>query len=316
MHVYEPANRVKRPRLALVQDRGAGYGLDYKPEDKALWGKDHGQRLGFRHSHQSAGSHPEPLSGAMVVSPPIAGKDGSAHDRASFFAALSAGEWAGPVGEREAKTLYDLIIIRACNSKLLQKYSSVLGTAIGLRIVEGKFTSQPAVVVYVSRKVNDTWLDREERLPDRLRGPDGLWCDLDVVEFAEGVTQSRTESYSGLTDGLRGGDASIGPGSQVATAELYGTLGAIVRCKRDGKKMGFITNRHVSVDLDRPLQRIYHPLPPMLGANMYLGTVERAVSYATDHLWYGIFCGPNPGAQVVSGFLGTFTDPQKSCLVG
>lgn len=291
----QPSKRQKRPMLAFIGDRGAGPGPDLKSEDIASEGVPRPKKSGFKLSHQSAGSHPEPVGGAMIICPPIAGKDGSAKDRASFFAALSAGEWSGPVTEREAETLSDLVVIRACNSKLLQGYSSLLGTALGLRSIQGALTRQPAVVVYVSRKVSSAWLDKEEQLPDRLRGPDGLWCDLDVIEFADGVCQSRADTYSGLTDGLRGGDPQIGPGSQVATSEVYGTLGAIVRCKKDVSKVGFITNRHVSVDLDRPLQRVYHPLPPMT----YLGTAERAVSYATDHLWYGIFCGPNPGASAV-----------------
>jgi hypothetical protein len=296
---YQP-----KPDLTFITNKRplGGGNCDVKIPDQSGGFKDsHHSQQGFRRAYRSAGAHPDVVSGATMVWPPMAGKDGSAHHRAFFFASLGAGQRAGPVHEREAQTLYDIMVIRGCNSRLLQQYSSILGTALGLRTTEGKLTSQPAIVVYVSRKVNNAWLEEQQRLPDKLRGPDGLWCDLDVIEFADGIAQ-RSESYSGLADGLRGGDAQIGPGSQVATSELYGTLGAIARC-RQSKQTGFITNRHVSVDLDQPLQKLYHPLPPVLGANVFLGTVERAVSYATDHLWYGKFCSPNPG-KVRSIFLG------------
>ncbi|CAN6453775.1 unnamed protein product [Victoria cruziana] len=39
---------------------------------------------------------------------------------------------------------------------------------------------------------------------------------------------------------------------------------------------------------------MFHPLPPNLGPGVYLGAVERATSFITDDLWYGIFAGTNP----------------------
>ncbi|KAL8116732.1 hypothetical protein AgCh_023037 [Apium graveolens] len=42
---------------------------------------------------------------------------------------------------------------------------------------------------------------------------------------------------------------------------------------------------------------MFHPLPPSLGPGVYLGTVERATSFITDDLWYGIFAGTNPDAE-------------------
>ncbi|AQK46118.1 Trypsin family protein [Zea mays] len=39
---------------------------------------------------------------------------------------------------------------------------------------------------------------------------------------------------------------------------------------------------------------MYHPLPPNLGPGVYLGAVERATSFITDDVWYGIYAGTNP----------------------
>lgn len=85
---------------------------------------------------------------------------------------------------------------------------------------------------------------------------------------------------------------------QVASQETYGTLGAIVKSRTGSKQVGFLTNRHVAVDLDYPNQKMFHPLPPNLGPGVYLGAVERATSFITDDVWYGIYAGTNPGNKV------------------
>lgn len=87
---------------------------------------------------------------------------------------------------------------------------------------------------------------------------------------------------------------------QVASQETYGTLGAIVRSRTGNRQVGFLTNRHVAVNLDYPSQKMFHPLPPSLGPGVYLGAVERATSFITDDLWYGIFAGTNAGNVVPS----------------
>jgi hypothetical protein len=43
---------------------------------------------------------------------------------------------------------------------------------------------------------------------------------------------------------------------------------------------------------------MFHPLPPNLGPGVYLGAVERATSFITDDVWYGIYAGTNPGRAV------------------
>lgn len=68
-----------------------------------------------------------------------------------------------------------------------------------------------------------------------------------------------------------------------------------MRSQTGNRQVGFLTNRHVAVDLDYPNQKMFHPLPPTLGPGIYLGAVERATSFITDELWYGIFAGINPG---------------------
>lgn len=236
----------------------------------------------------------DPASGASFFLPLQNGRGGATFSRGLFFASFSKVVAADSWKETEAVTFHDLMIIRGCNDRLLQQHPSILGTALGFRIEKKLLTKQPAVLVYVRKKVNNTWIEPSKRLPRHLHGPAGLFCNLDVIEFATGVTESRKDRCVCLKEQLQGGANMVGPGSQVASSELYGTLGVIARCRQLGL-LGFVTNRHVAVNLEQPLQRMYHPLPPALGPSMLLGTADRAVSFATDHLWYGMFCSSKPG---------------------
>ncbi|KAJ7534697.1 hypothetical protein O6H91_13G105800 [Diphasiastrum complanatum] len=243
---------------------------------------------GAQHSESSA---------AYILWPPRT--DGSAPDRAAYFNGLQKVAELYEADRKpsglQAATLLDLMTIRAFHSKVLRRYS--LGTALGFRTRKGVMTDIPAIIVFVVRKLHKQWLLDSQKLPVALEGPGGVWCDVDVVEFSYYGAPPATpkeQIYTELVEGLRGNDTCIGSGSQVASQETYGTLGAIVRSQTGARQVGFITNRHVAVDLDYPNQKMFHPLPPNLGPGVYLGAVERATSFITDDLWYGIFAGVNP----------------------
>ncbi|GAB4829523.1 Protein NARROW LEAF 1 [Ancistrocladus abbreviatus] len=246
----------------------------------------------------SSGQHSE--SNAAYFSWPASSRlNDAAEDRANYFGNLQKGVLPETLGRlpsgQQATTLLELMTIRAFHSKILRRFS--LGTAVGFRIRRGVLTDIPAILVFVSRKVDRQWLSNIECLPAALEGPGGIWCDVDVVEFSYYGAPAHTpreQLYNELVDGLRGSDPSIGSGSQVASQETYGTLGAIVKSRTGNQQVGFLTNRHVAVDLDYPSQKMFHPLPPNLGPGVYLGAVERATSFITDDLWYGIFAGSNP----------------------
>lgn len=236
---------------------------------------------------------------AAYFSWPVFRTSDRAEDRAHYFGNLQKGVLPETSGQRptglQATTLLELMTIRAFHSKLLRRFS--LGTAIGFRIRRGVLTNIPAILVFVARKVNRQWLSPNHCLPAALKGPGNVWCDVDVVEFAYyGVPAAtpKVQLYTELVDGFGGSDPCIGSGSQVASQETYGTLGAIVRSRTGNRQVGFLTNRHVAVDLDYPSQKMFHPLPPSLGPGVYLGAVERATSFVADYLWYGTFAGANP----------------------
>ncbi|XP_050232760.1 protein NARROW LEAF 1-like [Mercurialis annua] len=246
----------------------------------------------------SGGQHSE-SNAAYFSWPTLSRLNDTAEDRANYFGNLQKGVLPETIGRlpsgQQATTLLELMTIRAFHSKILRRFS--LGTAIGFRIRRGVLTDIPAILVFVARKVHMQWLSHVQCLPPALEGPGGVWCDLDVVEFSYYGAPAATpkeQLYTELVDGLRGSDPCIGSGSQVANQETYGTLGAIVKSRTGNRQVGFLTNRHVAVDLDYPNQKMFHPLPPSLGPGVYLGAVERATSFITDELWYGIFAGTNP----------------------
>ncbi|XP_076937613.1 protein NARROW LEAF 1-like [Bidens hawaiensis] len=223
----------------------------------------------------------------------------AAEDRANYFDNLLKGVLPVridrlPTGEK-AITLLELMTIRAFHSKNLKQVS--IATAIGFRIRGGLLTDIPAILVFVGRKVHREWLGCGDFVPCALEGPGGVWCEVDVVEFSYyGAPEAtpKEEFYTELIDGLRGNDPVVGSGSQVANRRTCGTMSAIVKSRTGNRQVGFLTNRHVAVDLDYPNQKMFHPMPPSLGPGVYLGAVERATSFITDDLWYGIFAGTNP----------------------
>ncbi|KAG5230484.1 protein NARROW LEAF [Salix suchowensis] len=246
----------------------------------------------------SGGQHSE-SNAAYFSWPTLSRLNDAAEDRANYFGNLQKGVLPETLGGlpkgQQATTLLELMTIRAFHSKILRRFS--LGTAIGFRIRRGVLTGIPAILVFVARKVHRQWLSHVQCLPAYLEGPGGVWCDVDVIEFSYYGAPAATPNeqlYTELVDGLRGSDPCIGSGSQVANQETYGTLGAIVKSRTGNRQVGFLTNRHVAVDLDYPNQKMFHPLPPSLGPGVYLGAVERATSFITDELWYGIFAGTNP----------------------
>ncbi|CAN1810229.1 Protein NARROW LEAF 1 [Linum perenne] len=166
----------------------------------------------------SGGQHPE-SNAAYFSWPTLSRFTDTAEDRANYFGNLQKGvlpEILGrlPTGQ-QATTLLELMTIRAFHSKILRRFSH--GTAIGFRIRRGILTDIPAILVFVARKVHRQWLSHVQCLPSALEGPGGVWCDVDVVEFSYFGAPAPTpkeQLYTELVDGVRGGDPSVGSGSQ------------------------------------------------------------------------------------------------------
>jgi hypothetical protein len=188
----------------------------------------------------------------------------------------------------EAKSLIELMQIRAHNREFLDSINGNLGTALGFKKKSGEnLSSHPAIIVFVPMKINPKWIPGSQMIPDQLNGPGNLWCALDVVEGGKAEYEKPVpESPSELAERLRGWDDNVWSGSQVShwieqTVGSYsiGTLGAFAK-RRDNDSKGFLTNMHVGIE---PGQQLFHPVP----WGTHIGTTHKAIEYVEDQHWYG-----------------------------
>src|SRR5262245_31428586 len=92
----------------------------------------------------------------------------------------------------EAKSLRDLMRIRAHNKEYLDSINGTLGTALGFKKpTDQDITDRPAILVFVPEKINPKWIPESKLIPKKLDGPDGLWCLLDVVEGGQATDKER-----------------------------------------------------------------------------------------------------------------------------
>ena len=91
-----------------------------------------------------------------------------------------------------ATSLDDLLRIRAANRNLIDSVNANLGSALGFkRPTGGGITAQPAVLIFVPRKIDNRWLPASQRIPAVLQGPGGLTCPTDVVVVSSLARESR-----------------------------------------------------------------------------------------------------------------------------
>ncbi len=188
----------------------------------------------------------------------------------------------------EAKSLNDLMQIRAHNRDFIDSINGTLGTALGFKKKSREdLTCQPAIIVFVPMKINPKWIPGSQMIPKKLEGPDGLWCALDVVEGGKAKIEDPVpESSSELAERLRGWDDKIWSGSQVSHwvdqangSYSMGTLGAFTK-KRESGVLGFLTNMHVGIEQG---QKLFHPVP----WGTHIGTTAETIEYVKDDQWYG-----------------------------
>lgn len=188
---------------------------------------------------------------------------------------------------RKANSLGDLLRIRAANAQRLEAFNQSLGTALGYKTVNGKWTDEPCVIVFVPTKCSEASLSRDQRVPEFLHGPDDLYCPTDVVvggraETAVPIPELDAENQSVVKE-LRSGSLGILGGIQLWGYEggddFVGTAACLVTRASDGRK-GLLTNQHVGGSGGRS---IYHP--ERGGAQ--IGVTRRAVQAEPDEKYWG-----------------------------
>jgi hypothetical protein len=186
----------------------------------------------------------------------------------------------------EAKSLEDLLRIRAANAAAIDRVNDHLGCALGYKTSNGKITDTPAVIIFVPRKVSESLLPASQKIPKRFQGPDGLSCPTDVIVGRKADDEPPSPPLDPanqmIIDELSSGSIGIIGGIQLGGFEpdgqgYLGTAACLVRTK-DGRT-GLLTNQHVGGPGGRP---IYHPDP----GRFRIGFTRASFEYDPDEYYF------------------------------
>ena len=194
---------------------------------------------------------------------------------------------------REAASLNDLLRIRAASRTRIEAVNGNLGTALGFKWSGGQRTDHPCIIIFVPQKLGIEEVQGSQRAPDRLDGPDGLWCLTDVVTGGKArredvrPTPDLTAQNRQVVAQLRSGDVGLIGGIQLAfygdgiedgAHRFVGTAGTAVR-HTDGQRSGLLTNQHVA---EEPGRVIFHPNHD----ESRIGATAQTIVRAPDERWY------------------------------
>lgn len=223
----------------------------------------------------------------------------------------------------DAKSLEDLLRIRSANRDYLDSINGNLGSALGFKKRTGYAVSdEPAVLMFVRRKIDSKWLPEDQVTKPALKGPDNLTCPLDVIEgnrqetFVKVVDEVTKEEFPfpwsalqgpaplsadqlRLREKLLGWSKKIMPGAQIGgkdseNREFTGALGFFA--KRN-ETLGFVTNQHVADEIDTVLYF------PWFGARA-CGVVKRTVDIvAASERFNGLITDENAFYKVDCAFV-------------
>jgi hypothetical protein len=230
-----------------------------------------------------------------------------------------------------ANSLHDLLRIRAANEQLIDRVNGNLGSALGFKkTTDGGMTNRPAVLIFVPRKIKNTWLPVSQQIPSTLSGPDGLTCPTDVVE-GSAYQESYLKLYESDGSEVGSGADGVAPWTQMAgeaplsnqNVELLeklhgwsdampaggrlagfdsngygytGTAGCFVR-DRSSQALGILTNHHVADHANNILLFPWFNGQPA-------GQVVRLEEYARDDQRFpGVIDAPNAWYRVDCAFL-------------
>ena len=127
--------------------------------------------------------------------------------------------------------------IRAAKEKferILMEKAHVIGVGIGKKVVAGEETDEPAVIVFVEKKVPEPQLKRKDIIPKTLDE-----VKTDVIETGRLKAQAAIAGRRTRTDRWRPAPGGVSVGHIRITA---GTLGGVVR---RGARRVILSNNHV-----------------------------------------------------------------------
>lgn len=200
----------------------------------------------------------------------------------------------GRVPKKEAKSLNDLLLIRADNRSKIEAVNGNLGTALGIKWTNNNSTGHSCIIVFVPQKTAPWLVPEEEKVPEILESNDGTWCLTDVVTGGKKASLDDIDPLPELSEknkdvvkelksgriGLIGGIqiAFYGDGIEDRDHSFVGTAGIAVKHKNK-KSAGFLTNQHVAEERGRQIFHPWHKLYP-------IGQTHSVKKFAKDEKWY------------------------------
>jgi hypothetical protein len=166
---------------------------------------------------------------------------------------------------------------------------NIIGAAFGRRIVRGEFTDEPALVIYVARKVPAAFLPPTRLLPRRMY-VGGDWIEVDVFETGPIYPQAFTTRDRPAPSGI-----SIGRGA--ASPVDAGTLGCLVIDNTDGR-LCILSNNHVLANENAA---------PIGDVIVQQGTIDGGTSPADDIATLKRFVMINAAGNTVDGAIAQVT---------
>ena len=141
--------------------------------------------------------------------------------------------------------------IREKYEKELLKKPNVIGVGVGLKIKGGKVTDEPAIMVYVTRKLPKEHLSKEELVPEEI---EGVKTDVVEVGIIRALGFQKQVSHEDRRKKWRPAPGGVSIGHFKITA---GTLACKVYDAKYGTPLG-LSNNHVLADENRA--RIGEPI--------------------------------------------------------
>jgi hypothetical protein len=198
---------------------------------------------------------------------------------------------------KEARSLNDLMRIRAANRMAIEKINGNLGTALGYKWAMKKNTKHPCIIIFVSEKKSPEAVSQEEAAPKILMSNDGTWCLTDVVPGGEVLKKDfkklpvLSPENKKIVNELQAAKIGLIGGIKLAyhidhaknmECKDCGTAGIAVKSKNG--EIGFLTNKHVVGEEKRDF---YHPDV----SSSKIAVFENSKSLDVDDIdfasWYG-----------------------------
>ncbi|MFT5683195.1 MAG: hypothetical protein ACI8RZ_004124, partial [Myxococcota bacterium] len=198
---------------------------------------------------------------------------------------------------RQATTLRELARVRAENHGLLLRLG--LRTALGRKnfTSDDTPTGAPCIIFYVSRRLPESALDAQARIPEVIESTDrSMFALTDAVEINPDPIQAPLpglgQSNQALRSILRWSDPppwpplrpgcrlSYGRATEGGFTSHSGTLGCLVRDTAHPELVGLLTNHHIGPE---PGQSLYRP--DYAPGAQRIAMVRRTLHHLADEAW-------------------------------